>query len=316
MAGGALNVGFKLPNIGGLMCPPEWANVATVMSLAETAAGLGFDSVWLQDHVITPQEMEDHTDPPFLEPFTVSMRLAALVPSVRIGVATYVLPLREPLTFTKQLVTAAAFYPGRLIAGLGSGRYRSEFERYGSDLFDQRDKILTEYVDLMRELFTQDRVTYQGRFRGVDDAEMYPKPLPGSLALWLHGTGPMGVRRAARIADGLIAGSSVLERFAEIADWFRTEREATGRGPAPIAVSLRVDQGAPGEPEQMDHGILLRGTAEVVARVLSRYAALGLTDVLLTFPAETIEELVGKMTWFAQEVRPMIAAEQVATGAR
>jgi alkanesulfonate monooxygenase SsuD/methylene tetrahydromethanopterin reductase-like flavin-dependent oxidoreductase (luciferase family) len=95
----------------------------------------------------------------------------------------------------------------------------------------------------------------------------------------------MGVRRAARIADGLIAGSSVLERFAEIADWFRTEREATGRGHAPIAVSLRVDQGAPGEPEQMDHGILLRGTAEVVARVLSRYAALGLTDVLLTFPA-------------------------------
>src|ERR1051326_697106 len=153
----ALNVGFKLPNCGGVMCPPEWANVTTVISLAEEAAALGFDSLWLQDHVVTPLEMEDLTDPPFLDPFVVSMRLAALLPKVCIGVATYILPLREPLTFTKQLVTAAAFYPGRFIAGFGSGRYRSEFERYGNDLFDQRDKVLKEYLDLMRLLLTEDR---------------------------------------------------------------------------------------------------------------------------------------------------------------
>jgi alkanesulfonate monooxygenase SsuD/methylene tetrahydromethanopterin reductase-like flavin-dependent oxidoreductase (luciferase family) len=299
--------GFKLPNIGGVMCPPEWATPETVERLAREATTRGFESLWLQDHVVTPMEMEELTDPPFLDPFTVAVRLAALLPAVKIGVATYVLPFRDPVVLAKQLATANRFFPRRFIVGVGAGRYESEFERFGSDHFEDRGKVVQEHMALMRDLFTDDRVTYSGPYRTVREAEMYPKPAPGDLPIWLHGSGPLGIKRAARHADGWIAGSPLVPEFITAVDAFRKARPADRSEDSPIAVSLRVDRSSEGgRSDATDHGFVHRGRAEDVARTLGEFVAAGVTHVLLTFPARTVDELVAKMDWFASEVRPQI----------
>jgi alkanesulfonate monooxygenase SsuD/methylene tetrahydromethanopterin reductase-like flavin-dependent oxidoreductase (luciferase family) len=305
--------GFKLPNCGGVMCPPEWATPQTVESLAREAAAAGFRSLWLQDHVLTPEEMEDLRDPAFLEPFTVMVRLAALVPTVQIGVATFVLPFRDPVVIAKQLATANRFFPGRFIAGFGAGRYESEFQRFGSDRFEDRGKVTEEYLRIVRQLFVDDRVTVKGSFRSVTEAEMYPKPQPGEIPLWLHGSGPLGIKRAARYADGWIAGSPLPPEFREQVAAFQKERG--GRPAASVAVSLRVDRATRQEgAEETDHGFVHRGGADDVARTLSAFASAGATHFLLTFPAASVDELVDKMRWFVSEVAPNVGAERDPVG--
>jgi len=299
--------GFKLPNCGGVMCPPEWATPQTVERLALEAAGQGFDSLWLQDHVVTPEEMEEYGEPAFLDPFAVSVRLAALVPAVRIGVATYVLPFRDPVILAKQLATADRFFPGRFVVGVGAGRYESEFARFGSSLLEDRGRVTQEYMVLMRRLFQEARVTHEGKYRSVKDAMMNPRPPLGRIPIWLHGSGPIGIRRAARYADGWIAGSPLIDELRSSVAAYRAERVTTGREAGPIAVSLRVDRAAVGK-DQTDHGIVHRGTADQVAATLSEFAAAGVTHVLLTFPARTVEELIDKMHWFTGEVRSVIRA--------
>jgi alkanesulfonate monooxygenase SsuD/methylene tetrahydromethanopterin reductase-like flavin-dependent oxidoreductase (luciferase family) len=306
--------GFKLPNCGGVMCPPDWATPETVEALARQAAKAGFQSLWLQDHVLTPRELEHLPDPAFLEPITVALVLASIVP-LQIGIATLVLPLRDPVVLAKQLATASRFFPGRFIAGMGSGRYRSEFESFGSDQFDDRGKVLEDYLKVIQALFSEDRVTSTGGFRPLTDAEMYPKPRPGDLSIWVAANGPVGVRRAARLGDGWIVGSPQLSEFKVAVDTYRKARGQVGRSlsaPA-IALSLTVDRdqgtAAPDGPELHRHAYTLRGTSAEVAAALGTYVAAGATHFLMTFPSATLSELAQKMDWFATEVRPHVTAD-------
>ena len=181
------------------------------------------------------------------------------------------------------------------------------FQRFGSDSFEERGKVTEEYLRIVRRLFVDDRVTVKGAYRSLREAEMYPKPAPGDLPLWLHGSGPLGIRRAARFADGWIAGSPLPAEFRASYEAFQRERD--GKPPASVAVSLRVDRARRQEgAEETDHGFVHRGSAADVVRTLTAFASAGVTHFLLTFPAESVDELVDKMMWFASDVAPRVTS--------
>lgn len=305
--------GYKLPNCGGVMSPPEWATPETVQALARHATKAGFKSLWLQDHLLTPQELEHLPDPAFLEPVTVALALASIVP-IQIGIATLVLPLREPVLLAKQLATASRFFPGRFIAGMGSGRYRSEFERFGSEHFDNRGKLFEDYLNVILSLFSEDRVTRTG-LRTLTNAEMYPKPRPGELSVWIAANGPVGIRRAARLGDGWIVASLPVPEFAAAVTTYRNAREkgGPGRPASAIALSITVDNDRPtttaNGPELHRHAFAIRGTSAEVATTLRSYADAGASHFLVTFPAATLGELAQKMDWFASDVRPRVTVD-------
>jgi alkanesulfonate monooxygenase SsuD/methylene tetrahydromethanopterin reductase-like flavin-dependent oxidoreductase (luciferase family) len=308
-----ISFGFKLPNCGGILYPPDWASPETLKQLAGKASEAGFDAVWLHDHLLTPDELRHLASPPFYDPLITATRLTTLFPNLRVGIATLVFPLRDPVVLAKQLGTLAGFAPGRIIAGVGAGRYKSEFEQVGSDDYDNRFGLTAEYLQIVRGLLSDGRFSWTGAHRHIRDADMNPGATMDELQFWFAAQAAGGIRRAARMADGWITASVTNEQFDESVEGFRTALTEAGKAwdDRHIALSLTVarDDGTAGDgPDLHRHSFTLRGSAQSVAAAIDRYAASGVTDFLLAFEATSFEDLIAQIEWFEGEVRPAIAA--------
>jgi len=293
------------------MYQPGWADPATLDELAHVGVAAGYDALWLHDHLVTPAELSQLGPLAFLDPLIVAAHLASIHPDVSIGFATLVLPLREPVVLSKQLATLATFFPGRIIAGIGAGRYESEFERFGSDDYPRRGALMREHLALMQSLFADGPTTFEGTRRSVRDADMYPKPTHEELAIWLAAQAPKAIARAGRDAAGWITAGVTLEDFSVLAEHYRAGLEEAGRTWADrsIALSVTVDLRTPDERADEDlhrHAYALTGSADDVASALRGYTDAGVTDVLLAFSTNSLDDLAKQIRWFSQEVRPRI----------
>jgi probable F420-dependent oxidoreductase len=309
-----VSIGFKLPNCGGVLCRPEWATPATIHDLAARADRLAFDGVWLHDHLVTPRELRDLGPLSFYEPLITMATLAQAFPRLTVGVATVVLPLRDPVLLAKQIGTLDGFFPGRLIFGLGAGRYESEFEAVGVDLFQQRGKVSKEYLEIIGALLTEDPVTYEGAFRQLADVSMHPKPAgPARSPIWYAGNAPVAAARAGRHADGWIGATLSPGEFSAIIGPMLRARDSVGRDPSDfsIAVSATVERSravatASNVEPLHQHASTITGSTDQIAAQLNHFVAIGATHFLLSLRADQLDQLEDDMEWFAAEVLPLV----------
>jgi alkanesulfonate monooxygenase SsuD/methylene tetrahydromethanopterin reductase-like flavin-dependent oxidoreductase (luciferase family) len=318
-----VSFGFKLPNCGGVLCQPDWATPERMHDLARRADGAGFDSVWLHDHLVTPRELRHLGAPRFYEPLITMATLAGAFPGLRVGVATVVLPLRDPVLLAKQIGTLDGFFPGRFMFGLGAGRYESEYEAVGSDLFAKRGRVSKEWLEIIRGLLTEDELTYEGEYRRLDGASMYPQQSgPMRSVVWYAGNSPVAARRAATLSDGWIAASVSPEQFRGLAAEVSAAREAAGTlsQPFSVAVSATIerptDRTAESESSLHVHASTISGSADEVSRQLNEFIDEGVTHFLLSFRADEIGRLQDDMEWFSTEVMPLVhrKGQQTAIG--
>lgn len=188
---GPLHFGVTLPQI-----KRGWPEAR---SAAEAFDRLGFDSVWVCDHlygVPMPQL-------PILEAWTQLAAVAAVTERVKLG--TLVTPpfFRNPAVLAKQIATVDQIAPGRVIAGLGAGWFQAEFDAYGVPFPSTGERLaaLDEMTKIMKSLWTEERTTFEGRHFRVKDCALEPKPAERPLVL-IGGSGErvlMGI--AAREAD-------------------------------------------------------------------------------------------------------------------
>ena len=304
--------GLKLPNCGGVLCPPDWATPATIWELAGAAKQQGFDTVWLHDHLVTPAELRHLGSPAFHEPL-ITMAALATRTELDVGVATIVLPLRDPVMLAKQVATLAAFFPGRVLVGLGAGRYQSEFEALGvGGLYGDRGSVSTEYLKILRALLTQDPVTFQGDYRSLVDASMFPKASPTDGARILYaGNARVAARRAALLADGWIGAAMPAPEVRELVQYMlalRSEHQISDDfETAYSATIVREDAGHDGaaeapSPALHQHRSALSGSAEQVKQSLKDYVDAGIHRFQLSLRAASLEELRDTMAWFASGV--------------
>jgi alkanesulfonate monooxygenase SsuD/methylene tetrahydromethanopterin reductase-like flavin-dependent oxidoreductase (luciferase family) len=314
-SGAAVRIGFKLPNCGGVLCRPEWAEPRTIHDLAGRADSLGFDSVWLHDHLVTPRELRDLGPLRFYEPLITMATLAQAFPRLSIGVATVVLPLRDPVLLAKQIGTLDGYFPGRFMFGLGAGRYESEFQSVGLDLFARRGRVSKEYLEIIHGLLTEDSVTYRGEYRQLSDASMYPQPsdvAPSSV--WYAGNSPVAAARAGRYADGWIGASITVAEVEDLLEPMLAAREAEGldRSNFALAVSATIERPRAPDPTRSDdqplhlHASTISGSADEIAEQLNGYVRVGVTHFLLSLRADEIERLHDDMEWFSAEVVPLV----------
>lgn len=212
-----IKFGVRIPNSGPL------ASIETIERAATEAEALGFDSIFVHDHVVWSSEMHHHhissgahealledQTADFYEALTTLSYLAAVTKDVQLGVACLVMPTRNPIYAAKQLATLDHLSGGRLIAGVGLGSKASkdsdEFGVFGVP-FKKRAPITDEYIDAMRAIWTQPLASYHGEFISFDDAEIFPKPLNRvGPPLWVGGWTDYAARRAGRVGDGWVPG--------------------------------------------------------------------------------------------------------------
>lgn len=185
---------------------------AGTRAIAEQADAGGFEIVWLADHALTPLAFEavypyDPTGRPGYPPQTPLIdvwvmigHLSATLKNIRFGTGVYILPLRDPLVIAQAMRTAFELSNGRLIAGLGTGWMREEFDAM-RQRFDGRGARTDEMLDVMELAWQGEAFEYHGRFYDIELVQQGGEPL-GHVPRVFGGTSKRALERCAERGDG------------------------------------------------------------------------------------------------------------------
>ena len=205
-----------------------------VLGTAEMAEGLGFDSVWVGDHLLWYVPSPD--------PAAILGALAARTQRARLGTAVYLAALRGPVAVAKMAATLDHLSGGRFVLGVGiGGENPAEFAAAGVAL-SRRSRRLDETLEVCRLLWRGDGpVTYAGRELRLEDVRFDLPPLtPGGPPVWVGGRAPRSLARAGRLGDGWLAFVVTPERFAEGWATVRRHAEEAGRDPEALTPGLQL----------------------------------------------------------------------------
>jgi probable F420-dependent oxidoreductase len=183
--------------------------------LATAVEELGFDHLLAYDHVLgaahadrTPPLTGPYTErDPFHDPLVLFAHVAALTERIELVTGILILPQRQTVLVARQAADVDLLSGERLRLGVGVGWNPVEYEALG-ERFGQRGARQEEQIDLLRRLWTEPIVEFDGRFDRVDRAALVPRPRR-LIPIWLGGYGPHAYERAARIGDGFIFGGRV-----------------------------------------------------------------------------------------------------------
>lgn len=223
------------------------------LAVAEEAERLGFDSVWVHDHVIMPSGVRskypysESGDSPFrvdqfiYDPLALMAAIGARTTRIAIGTSVLIVPYRPPIATAKQLATIDRISHGRIILGIGVGWMREEFEALGiGEYWEQRGRVTDEFMAVCRDLWTQrGPSSFSGRWIRYRDVGANPLPLrKPHIPIWVGGKSPAALRRVARYGSGYhTITSTPAQVAAEVRD-VRTAVERAGRDPDEIVVSM------------------------------------------------------------------------------
>ncbi|OFB37345.1 LLM class F420-dependent oxidoreductase [Mycolicibacterium sp. (ex Dasyatis americana)] len=216
-----------------------------VRAYGQRVEELGFTHILAYDHVVgaDPAVHRDWSGPydlytTFHEPMVMFGYLAA-VTSLELVTGVVILPQRQAVLVAKQAAEVDLLTGGRLRLGVGLGWNQVEYEALGED-FGNRGKRSEEQVELMRRLWTESSVTFEGRYHRVTGAGLAPLPVQRPIPVWFGGSSARALERAGRLADGwfpMVAPGVELEEARA-----RVERAAVSaeRDPATIGMEGRV----------------------------------------------------------------------------
>jgi probable F420-dependent oxidoreductase len=208
---------------------------AKIRDWAQAAEDLGYAYIEVPDHVFgaTPRDgwtpLYDHAEP-FHETFTTLAFLAAVTRTIGLSTSVLILPQRQTGVVAKQAAEVDILCQGRLRLGVGSGWNHVEYASLGTE-WKTRGARQAEQIEVLRRLWTEDVVTYSGRFHDLHEVAIVPPPIQRPIPIWLGGGSDAVVRRAAAIGDGwmpiMAPGAEAEAKLAEL----RRRLVALGRDP-------------------------------------------------------------------------------------
>ena len=217
-----------------------------VRDFAQAAEELGYVRLTTYDHVLgashadrTPPLTGPYTEhDPFHEPMVLFGYLAGLTSTIELATGVMILPQRQAVLVAKQAAEVDLLSGGRLVLGVGTGWNHVEYTALGTS-FATRARRMEEQVGVLRALWNDDLVDFDGEFHRIDRAALVPRP-PRSIPVWFGGSKESSLRRAARIGDGYIfgrSGPSVVVALTTL----RSMLVEQGRDPATFGVEVLVD---------------------------------------------------------------------------
>lgn len=218
-----------------------------VRDYAQAAEGLGYSHLLVYDHVIgaSTANRPNWTGPytsesQFHEPFVLFGYLAGLTQKLELVTGVIILPQRQTVLVAKQAAEVDVLTGGRLRLGVGIGWNEVEYEALGQD-FHTRGKRLEEQVSLMRALWTQPVVTFEGRWDRVREAGINPLPVQRPIPVWMGGSADVVMKRIGETGDGWMPQIRPDDRARHMVELIRTSAQEAGRDPASIGIEARLN---------------------------------------------------------------------------
>lgn len=224
-------------------------NPAFFTPVTEAADELGFESVWMPEHLVLPTAMagspyagaEHPPVPPTTPIFDAPAYLAFLAgrtEQIRFGTYVYLLGIRHPFITARAFATLDVVSGGRAEVGVGAGWLASEWQAVGLD-FASRGKRLDEAIAVCRRLWTEAEVEHHGEFFDFDRVAFEPKPVQRALPVLIGGESEAALRRAERIGDGWIGMGHTVESVAPIVQRLRAARPNEPRFTITVSADVR-----------------------------------------------------------------------------
>ncbi|MCB0965027.1 MAG: TIGR03619 family F420-dependent LLM class oxidoreductase [Acidimicrobiales bacterium] len=278
------------------------AGAAELAAVARAADEAGFFYVGVCDHVAVPSEQAVVMGEEWWDTVATMGWLAGITERVRLLSHVYVPVYRHPLQVAKAFSTIDAISGGRVILGVGAGHVRGEFEALGIP-FEQRGTLLDESIDALRAAFAEDYPTLPGPRWPAADLGQRPRPVQeDGPPIWVGGSSPAALRRAAQRGDGwLPQGPVTPELIARI----RELRDQAGRHDA-FDIGALVGPTYVGEPDWDLGGPALSGPPEKLAHVLGKFRAMGVAQVQVRLRSRSLDELVDQIGRFGSDVIPLL----------
>ncbi len=226
------------------------ADPSAVREYTQAAEELGYDHLAVYDHVLgaDPERRPDWRGPythktMFHEPFVLFGYMAGITKRLELVTSIIILPQRQTALVAKQAAEVDVLSGGRLRLGIGIGWNAVEYEALGED-FHTRGQRSEEQIEVLRALWTQEVVNFQGRWHQITDAGLNPLPVQRPIPIWIGGGADAVLQRIARLADGWFPQVRPDERGRELIEQMRSYAREAGRDPATIGIEGRLSIGA------------------------------------------------------------------------
>jgi probable F420-dependent oxidoreductase len=286
-------LGVNLPNYGTL------GTRASVVSIAETAESLGYESVWTTDHVLVPNSLPSGFFGNLLESLMTLSFLAARTERIRIGTGILVLPQRDPILVAKQVATLQHLSAGRLSVAVAVGYVEQEYELLRSP-YARRGALLDEYLPAVRELLEAPQPSFHGDTITFDDVYFSP-PVLTRVPLFVGGSSAASLRRAATLGDGWYALKQTPDEIAAALATIRRHQPRPG-----FETSLRIATRVGGPVPDAEPGQVLQGSITDVANAATAFATAGVDRLVIEPIADELEDFLDQLRLFAAEVVPLL----------
>ncbi len=291
-----MKFGFIIPHNFGLDDPDD------VLNIGKRAEELGFDSVWVNHHILNVGYIFDRLgSKPYYDAITVLTWVAAHTERVRLGTTVLVLPYLNPLVLAKTLATVDVMSKGRLNVGVGVGALKPESDALGST-FETRGRYADESIKIMRELWESEDPEFDGEFFSFSGVKFSPKPIqkPGPPIL-IGGASRAALRRVATLGDGWHPiRQSIADLKQNIATIHRLAEEA-GRDPSEITVTVRTELDVLESRSDGTESPMI-GTADQLLATIEQYEEIGVSELVLSVSTDDVDRIQRTQDRFAAQV--------------
>ena len=289
-----MRIGVSLLNNQGI------ENVHALVDMASRADELGFDSVWVHDHVFNVGHVLDRIGGrPYYEPLTFLSFVAARTRRVRLGTSVLVLPYHNPVRLAKAAATLDVLCGGRLVMGVGVGLIEKEMQAMGTP-FAERGAYTDEAIAVMRALWSAEEPRFAGKYYRFEGMKFSPRPLQTpSIPLVIGGVSRAAIRRAARLGDGWQPLGLSPEALGQGIATLRDEARACGRDGSKIPVSIAMTLAA----ARAGRHALGTAPSEIVKNARA-YADVGVETLIISAGTSDPGEARTALEMVAREVLP------------
>jgi probable F420-dependent oxidoreductase len=240
-----MKFGLRYCNTGHFVDP------ARAVELVQAGEAAGFESAWTVEHTVIPHGYQSQYpyspsgklpggdgDFDLPDPLIWMAYVAAATTRIKLATGVIILPQHNPVITAKQVATLDYMSGGRVLLGVGVGWLKEEFDAVGSP-FEERGARTDEYIRVMRELWSADRPSFEGKFFRFKDAYMRPKPVNRSVPVIIGGHSDFAAKRAGRLGDGFFPARGA---SAELIKLVRDTAIAHGRDPSAIEITTSLPQ--------------------------------------------------------------------------
>jgi probable F420-dependent oxidoreductase len=275
----------------GVTLTNNWGvdDVAGLVSLGPWLEAAGYDSVWVNHHVLNIGYVHDRLgDRPYQDALTVLTAVAARTERIHLGTSVLVLPYLHPMTLAKTLATLDQLSGGRVVAGVGVGTLEAEHELLDVVPYAERGAYSDEFLTVMRTLWEDAEPHHTGRYFRLEGVRFSPKPHRRPFPIFVGGNARPALRRVARHGQGWHPLGMTPDRLTERLPALDAELAANGRDRSSCQVSLRWDIRPDADPR----------------RALERFRELGVDEVVWSLGTPDLDLFRRTFERLATEVVP------------